>query len=98
MVKRNRVAGAGLPIERTFATTTRWYADHLPIEVDGRLLNKYGLVRPLGADEVERFGSVGLVPIFVERGVEGSPEVVYALTAIGQYQPYQNMMNSTCRD
>jgi hypothetical protein len=98
VVRRNLVAGTGLPIERTFATTTRWYADHLPIRVHGRVLNKYGLARALGADEVERFGSVGLVPIFVERGVVGSPEVVYALTGIGEYQPYQNMTNSTCRD
>ena len=98
VVRRNLVAGAGLPIERTFATTTQWYADHLPIRVDGRVLNKYGLVRPLGADEMERFGSVGLVPIFVDRGGVGPPEVVYALTGIGQYQPYQNMINPTCRD
>jgi hypothetical protein len=97
-VRRNLVAGAGLPIERTFASTTRWYADHLPIRVDGWVLHKYGYPRALSADEVERFGSIGLVPVFVERDLGRTPEVVYVLTGIGEYQPYQNMVNSTCRD
>lgn len=81
-------AGNGLPLERRLAGTTDWFRESHAIVVRGRRYTKYGAPRTVESGELSRFGNLGVVPIFVERGAEATPMILYALTAPGEYQPY----------
>lgn len=88
---RDTTAGNGLPLERRLAAGTRWYRDNETIRVAGRRYTKYGLPRALADSALERYGSLGVVPVFVERNWRGREpvEVVFVLVAPGEYQPYE---------
>lgn len=91
-------AGNDLPLERRLAANQQWYRDHEPIVIHGRRYTKYGLPRPLDEGLLRRYGSRGVVPVFVERAVEGDrAEVMYVLVAPGEYQPYQGIAYGGCR-
>jgi hypothetical protein len=55
--------------------------------VAGRRLAKYGLPRRLSRGELEAAGTLGVVPIFVEKGSMYPPEVAYVLVGPDEYQP-----------
>jgi hypothetical protein len=88
---RDTTAGNELPLEQRVAAGTSWYRDHEPITFVGRRFVKYGLTRMFSEGELVRYGSVGVVPVFVDRGQErrAIPPVIYLLAAPGEYQPYQ---------
>jgi hypothetical protein len=94
---RDTTAGSGLPLERRLAAEQRWYRENAPITVGGRRYIKYGLPRPLPDSVLTRFGTVGVVPVYVERSEEERPWVVYVLATPGQYQPYETHMYGGCR-
>jgi len=99
-VTRDTTVGNGLPLERRLAADTRWFRDSEPINIAGRRYIKYGLPRTLDDSLLKRYGTLGVVPIFKERGAveRGSPSVIYVLVAPGEYQPYQLFGNSICRE
>ena len=90
-------AGNGLPLERRLASAQPWYLDRGPITIAGRRYIQYGLPRPLDEGLLRRYGSVGGVPVYVERAGDGGAEVVYVLVAPGQYQPYETNVYLGCR-
>jgi hypothetical protein len=96
-ITRDTLAGIGLPAERRFATATQWFADRRPLHFMDELYVVYHLPRRLFDHEIERFGSVGVVPVFIERDPTVGREVVYVLTGPGEYQPYQSYGRPTCR-
>lgn len=89
-VSRDTAAYAWLPEERRYAAATDWYRNNEPIVVAGHRIVKYGLPRRIGRDELEPIGSLGVVPVFIERGSGEPIEVVYVLVGPGEYQPYQD--------
>jgi hypothetical protein len=97
---RDTTAGNGLPLERRLAAGTRWFRDNEPIIVAYRRYIKYGLPRPLADSLLVRYGSVGVVPVFVERGERERDlwPVVYVLVTPGEYQPYETYGHSVCRE
>ena len=100
LASRDTTAGNGLPLERRLAAGTQWFRDSEPIFVANSRYTKYGLPRPLPDSLLVRYGSVGTVPVYVERGVASRyvGEVIYVLVNPGEYQPYQGIGHgSICR-
>ena len=86
-------------MERRYADRWRWFAASGPITFERHTYVKYGLPRILGEHDVIRFGSVGVVPVFVEQSASSrQPEVVYVQTGPHEFQPYQGFGHSICRD
>ncbi|HEX8244135.1 MAG TPA: hypothetical protein VF541_11580 [Longimicrobium sp.] len=86
-----------LPADGAYAAGMDWYQQHVPIEVNGHRLLKYGIPRQLGDGDVVRYGSLHGVPVYVEPGDLRRPTVVYvALTPDGSFQPYQYMTGDGC--
>jgi hypothetical protein len=79
------------PNDASYAADHAWYFRHNALRHLGRRYRKYGLPRILGISEVERPGStVGPVPLYVEKGTTGLPEVLYVPVRVGcEFQPYQ---------
>jgi hypothetical protein len=98
-VSRDTTAGSELPMESRYASRVDWFVQSSPITVGGRAYVKYGLPVALAQDDVNQFGSVGVVPVFMEPAANRRvPEVVYVLAGPGAYQPYQGFGHSICRD
>ena len=97
-VTRDTTAGSGLPMERRYGSRAAWFIDSRLIEVEDHLYVKYGLPRTIDAGLLVRFGSVGVVPVFVEPAAARVPEVMYVLVGPDEYQPYMGFGHSTCRD
>ena len=98
-ITRDTAAGRELPMERRYASGWRWFVASGPITFGEHSYVKYGLPRTLGEGDVIRFGSVGVVPVFIEPSANHrSPEVLYVLAGPGQFQPYQGFGHSICRD
>ena len=94
---RDTTAGNDLPLERRLAANQQWYRDNEPVVIAGHRYTKYGLPRPIDDGLLRRYGSVGTVPVFVERALDGGAEVMYVLVAPGEYQPYQGIAYGGCR-
>lgn len=94
---RDTTAVNDLPLERRLAADQPWYRENATVTIASHRYIKYGLPRPLPDSVLTRFGSVGVVPVYVERGKEGEPGVVYVLAAPGQYQPYETHLYGGCR-
>lgn len=79
------------PNDASYAAPHAWYFRNNALRHRGRRYRKYGLPRVLGSSEVERAGStVGPVPLYVEKGTTGLPEVLYVPVRVGcEFQPYQ---------
>lgn len=88
---RDTIAGNWLPLERRLAAGTRWYRDNETIRVARRSYTQYGRPRALADSTLERYGSLGVVPVFVDRDWRGHEpvEMIYVLVAPGEYQPYE---------
>jgi hypothetical protein len=96
---RDTSAGRELPMERQQAAGRGWFVEGRPIYFGEHAYVKYGLPRTLSEGDVIRFGSVGMVPVFVEPSASSrQPEVVYVLAGPGEYQPYYGFGNALCRD
>ncbi|MBW3571943.1 MAG: hypothetical protein KY467_12640, partial [Gemmatimonadetes bacterium] len=73
-----------------YAAGATWYINNEPIMVNGRRYVRYGLPRVLGVNEVTRTAEYQGVPVFVEAGAQGTPEVLYIPVRPGcEFQPYQ---------
>jgi hypothetical protein len=96
-VTRDTTAGNALPLERRVARGHAWFEGSGPVDVDGHWYYKYGLPRRIEAGLVARFGSIGMVPVFVEAPASPQPEVMYVLTGHDEYQPYMPFGHSICR-
>lgn len=79
------------PNDASYAEGHAWYFKNNALRHSGRRYRKYGLPRVLGSSEVARATStVGTVPLFVEAGTVGLPEVLYVPVRVGcEFQPYQ---------
>lgn len=88
-VTRDTTADEDVPAERRYTRTAGWDEAHPRVVFRNRPYIRYGLPRPLPADQLERLGSLGAVPFFVEKGFTRSSDVLYALAGPGEYQPYQ---------
>lgn len=98
-LSRDTTVGNELPLERRLAANARWFTDNGQITVGGRRYTPYGLPVRIDDHELRRYGSVDVVPVFVERVNPDDPaSVVYVLYAPGQYQRYQSFGNSVCRN
>jgi hypothetical protein len=98
-VTRDTAAGRELPMERRYGSRAGWFVQSGPITLGEHHYVKYGLPRTLAEGDVIRFGSVGVVPVFVEPAANRrTPEVVYVLAGPNLYQPYQGFGHSICRD
>ena len=99
VMTRDTMEGRWLAAERRFATPQPWFRDRRPILLgDGPRYLEYGLPRQIDDSLLMRFGSIGVVPVFIEPAADHErPEVVYVLTGPGEYQPYQRFGNSVCR-
>lgn len=74
-----------------------WFDSNGPIIVAGHRFVKYGMPRLLKEEDLVRHGRLQRVPIYVERGTAGFPQVVYVPTdAAGTFQPYMNMSGNGC--
>lgn len=93
-LSRDTSAYSWLPEERRYGAATEWYRTHLPIIASGRQLTKYGPPRRLGRHELDRVGTLGVVPFFAEKGTAHAPDVVYALVGPDEYQPYQDVSDT----
>lgn len=98
VITRDTTAGVGLPIEQRSALRTGWYQSHWMLSFASSRYVKYGLPRTLPGEHLERFGSIGLVPVFVERGVADPAGNFFILTAPGEYQTYERFGHSICRE
>lgn len=86
-----------LPPEDRVAGGTAWYESNEMIVVEGERLIKYGMPRPIEAELLQRFGFVHGVPVYVEVGTRGTPEVVYLpVDRNGVFQPYQDTVGDGC--
>jgi len=95
---RDTAAGRELPMERRYAAGRGWFVEGTPIYFGEHAYVKHGLPVRLGEGDVIRFGSTGVVPVFVEpSALSRQPEVVYVLVGPGEYQPYYGFGNSLCR-
>lgn len=94
---RDTLAGNDLPLERRLAADQPWYRENATVTIARHRYIKYGLPRPLPDSVLARYGSVGAVPVYVERGKEDEPWVLYVLAAPGQYQPYETHLYVGCR-
>jgi hypothetical protein len=98
VITPDTTAGVGLPIERRSALRTGWYQNHRMLSFANSRYVKYGLPRTLPGEHLERFGSIGPVPVFVERGTADSGGTLFILTAPGEYQTYARFGHSICRE
>lgn len=93
----------GRPFSRVFPATsppyaagTDWYLHDERITVGGRRYFKFGLPRVLGTNEVVTSGAYEGVPVFAERGVRGTPDIVYVPVRPGcEFQPYEVVADRT---
>lgn len=66
-----------------------WFARDSTITVDGRSYRKHGLPRVVGLHEITPYATYRGVPVFRERGLEGTPEILYVpVHASCEVQPY----------
>jgi len=87
-----------LPPERRYGSAARWFVEGGLLYLGDHTYVKYGLPRVIDAELLQRFGSVGAVPVFVEPAASRPPEVLYVPTRPGEYQPYNGFGHSICRD
>ena len=74
-----------------YAGSAQWYINHEPLMVGNQRLVKYGLPRRLPARELRPAGQFRGVPLFVEAGARGTPDVYYVPVRPGcEFQPFQN--------
>ena len=96
---RDTMEGRWLPPERRLATRQPWFSRGPPIffeRLGGYM--QYGPPREIDDSLLTRFGSIGVVPVFVEPAANHErPEVWYVPTGPGHYQPYMAFGNSVCR-
>lgn len=85
------------PEDASYAAGHAWYFRNNALRHRGQRYRKYGLPRILGISEIERAGStVGPVPLYVEKGTTGLPEVLYVPVRVGcEFQPYQLQPETT---
>lgn len=77
-----------------YAATRSWYIESKPITYLKHKYVKYGLPRILGANEIDKTGEIQGVPVFVEKGIPGTAEVIYIPVRYGcEFQPYQKQVN-----
>jgi hypothetical protein len=80
----------GTPSMSGYAAGAPWFINNEAITVMNRRYVRYGLPRVLGVNEVTRGGEYQGVPLFVEAGAMGTPEVLYVPVRPGcEFQPYQ---------
>ena len=80
-----------------FADRAPWFVEGRLLHFAGRLLEKYGLPRPIETELLDRVGVIDGIPVYAETGVPGIPEVVYLPVAAGGFQPYQAMIGDGCQ-
>ncbi|HET7462730.1 MAG TPA: hypothetical protein VFJ82_15860, partial [Longimicrobium sp.] len=81
----------GVPtVTEGYAANATWFINNEPITINNRRYVKYGLPRVLGVTEVTSSTNFQGVPVFVEAGATGTPDVVYVPVRTGcEFQPYQ---------
>lgn len=73
-----------------YGAGAEWYLNNEPIRVNGRTYAKFSVPRVLHVTAVTRLGEYRGVPVFVERGMTGTPEVIYVPVRPGcEFQPYE---------
>jgi hypothetical protein len=85
MIVRDLVATPSPPL---YATETEWFRNNQPISLGRNRYVKYGPPRPIPPAELSRFGLLGRVVIYVERGTSGDPDTLYVPMNASDYQPY----------
>jgi hypothetical protein len=88
-----------MPESERVAAGAVWYQNHEPITVAGARLTMYGLPRPLGENDIVRWGAYDGVALYVEPELLASrvPEVIYLpVDRAGMFQPCQNMTGNGC--
>jgi hypothetical protein len=88
-----------LPDSAQVAAGAEWFVSNEPIPLAGRRLTRYGLPRQLRESDLQRWGVLRGVGIYVEAGTDARiPDVVYIpVDRTGSFQPYQNMMGNGCQ-
>ena len=73
-----------------YAAASAWFVRNELLVMGGRRYPKYGLPREIQIDLLERVGEFQGIPVFVEAGVTGRPDVYYVPVRTGcVFQPYQ---------
>jgi hypothetical protein len=71
-------------------SAARWFVEGTLLYLGRHTYVKYGLPLVVDANLLQRFGSVGVVPVFVEPAASRPPEVLYVPVRPGcEFQPYQ---------
>lgn len=60
-----------------YAAGEAWFAGDSSITVEGSSYRKYGLPRIVGLNEIGPYATYRGVPVFQERGLAGTPEILY---------------------
>ncbi|HEX6913387.1 MAG TPA: hypothetical protein VF142_23480 [Longimicrobium sp.] len=73
-----------------YAGSRAFYVEDHPVTFNGRRYVKYGTPRVLAPGDVTRAGEFMGVPVLVQAGATGTPEVLYVpVRAECEFQPYQ---------
>ncbi len=86
------------PIDsEVYATATEWLGGYHPIEFEGDRYQKYGVPREIDPALLSRIGHRDRVPVYVRKGEEAVPEVLYVLTGPSTFQPYMGRRSPPCQ-
>lgn len=80
-----------------YAPETEWFDSYHPIVFEEDRYIKYGLPREIDIALLSRIGHRDRVPVYVEKGYEAAPEVIYVLTGPSTFQPYEGRRSPPCQ-
>jgi hypothetical protein len=77
-------------LSKDYAGSESWFKNNAPVVVGDNSYVKYGLPRILQTTDVDKQSVYKGIGVYVERGITGTPEVIYIPTMRGcEFQPYQ---------
>ena len=80
-----------------YATETEWFGSYHPIVFEEDRYIKYGLPREIDLALLSRIGHRDRVPVYVEKGYEAAPPIIYVLTGPSTFQPYEGRRSPPCQ-